>query len=207
MIDRLIPLWLHQLAHHWLVQTACLPVRPLLAVLLMVFIFFSLADFGFARHLQNNMMAATLCGSPMYMVSICLRSAHSPVMTLLSLHTHAMHTSFGFRSKDAPFYFLWCVSCWQVESCDLWTNPSPSSSLGPRGHHVAELRCQGRPVEHRHHRLPVSERQGSLPGEQAPPPQDAERCLQPGFDRYPKYLFINTFTLHISLINISGLYS
>lgn len=30
------------------------------------------ADFGFARYLQNNMMAATLCGSPMYMVSsIC----------------------------------------------------------------------------------------------------------------------------------------
>lgn len=26
-----------------------------------------IADFGFARHLQNNMMAATLCGSPMYM--------------------------------------------------------------------------------------------------------------------------------------------
>lgn len=26
------------------------------------------ADFGFARYLQNNMMAATLCGSPMYMV-------------------------------------------------------------------------------------------------------------------------------------------
>uniref|UniRef100_A0AAR2LX17 non-specific serine/threonine protein kinase n=1 Tax=Pygocentrus nattereri TaxID=42514 RepID=A0AAR2LX17_PYGNA len=25
------------------------------------------SDFGFARHLQNNMMAATLCGSPMYM--------------------------------------------------------------------------------------------------------------------------------------------
>ncbi|KAI4877725.1 hypothetical protein NFI96_021975 [Prochilodus magdalenae] len=28
-----------------------------------------IADFGFARHLQNNMMAATLCGSPMYMAS------------------------------------------------------------------------------------------------------------------------------------------
>lgn len=27
------------------------------------------ADFGFARYLQNNMMAATLCGSPMYMVN------------------------------------------------------------------------------------------------------------------------------------------
>lgn len=28
----------------------------------------SSADFGFARYLQHNMMAATLCGSPMYMV-------------------------------------------------------------------------------------------------------------------------------------------
>ena len=27
------------------------------------------ADFGFARYLQANTMAATLCGSPMYMVS------------------------------------------------------------------------------------------------------------------------------------------
>ncbi|CAM9323346.1 unnamed protein product, partial [Lampetra planeri] len=26
-----------------------------------------IADFGFARHLQTNTMAATLCGSPMYM--------------------------------------------------------------------------------------------------------------------------------------------
>lgn len=28
------------------------------------------ADFGFARHLRTNMMAGTLCGSPLYMVSI-----------------------------------------------------------------------------------------------------------------------------------------
>ncbi|XP_073169140.1 serine/threonine-protein kinase ULK1 isoform X4 [Lepidochelys kempii] len=28
-----------------------------------------IADFGFARYLQSNMMAATLCGSPMYMAS------------------------------------------------------------------------------------------------------------------------------------------
>lgn len=27
------------------------------------------ADFGFARFLQDGVMAATLCGSPMYMVS------------------------------------------------------------------------------------------------------------------------------------------
>lgn len=36
-------------------------------------LFLFVADFGFARYLQNNMMAATLCGSPMYMVSVfCL---------------------------------------------------------------------------------------------------------------------------------------
>ncbi|NXR02127.1 ULK2 kinase, partial [Sagittarius serpentarius] len=29
----------------------------------------SVTDFGFARYLHSNMMAATLCGSPMYMVS------------------------------------------------------------------------------------------------------------------------------------------
>ncbi|KAL8180245.1 UNVERIFIED_CONTAM: Serine/threonine-protein kinase ulk1 [Gekko kuhli] len=29
-----------------------------------------IADFGFARYLQSNMMAATLCGSPMYMFSV-----------------------------------------------------------------------------------------------------------------------------------------
>lgn len=33
-------------------------------------IFICLADFGFARFLQDGVMAATLCGSPMYMVSL-----------------------------------------------------------------------------------------------------------------------------------------
>ena len=33
-------------------------------------LFVSLADFGFARFLQDGVMAATLCGSPMYMVMI-----------------------------------------------------------------------------------------------------------------------------------------
>jgi len=28
------------------------------------------ADFGFARFLQDGVMAATLCGSPMYMVCV-----------------------------------------------------------------------------------------------------------------------------------------
>lgn len=31
--------------------------------------FIFLADFGFARFLQDGVMAATLCGSPMYMVN------------------------------------------------------------------------------------------------------------------------------------------
>jgi len=30
------------------------------------------ADFGFARFLQDGVMAATLCGSPMYMASLKL---------------------------------------------------------------------------------------------------------------------------------------
>uniref|UniRef100_A0A8C6Y3B8 non-specific serine/threonine protein kinase n=2 Tax=Naja naja TaxID=35670 RepID=A0A8C6Y3B8_NAJNA len=34
------------------------------------------ADFGFARYLQNNMMAATLCGSPMYMAPEVIMSQH-----------------------------------------------------------------------------------------------------------------------------------
>ncbi|XP_069726868.1 serine/threonine-protein kinase ULK1 isoform X3 [Phaenicophaeus curvirostris] len=33
-------------------------------------------DFGFARYLQNNMMAATLCGSPMYMAPEVIMSQH-----------------------------------------------------------------------------------------------------------------------------------
>ncbi|KAI5612850.1 serine/threonine-protein kinase ULK1 isoform X1, partial [Silurus asotus] len=47
-----------------------------------------IADFGFARHLQNNMMAATLCGSPMYMASIlypssaCVPDSHVHILTL-----------------------------------------------------------------------------------------------------------------------------
>lgn len=37
------------------------------------------ADFGFARYLQSNMMAATLCGSPMYMVGLSVLYAYGPV--------------------------------------------------------------------------------------------------------------------------------
>ncbi|POI35607.1 hypothetical protein CIB84_000641 [Bambusicola thoracicus] len=39
-------------------------------------LFLFIADFGFARYLQNNMMAATLCGSPMYMAPEVIMSQH-----------------------------------------------------------------------------------------------------------------------------------
>ncbi|KAG7264796.1 hypothetical protein CRUP_038338 [Coryphaenoides rupestris] len=35
-----------------------------------------IADFGFARYLHTNMMAATLCGSPMYMAPEVIMSQH-----------------------------------------------------------------------------------------------------------------------------------
>lgn len=35
-----------------------------------------IADFGFARYLHSNMMAATLCGSPMYMAPEVIMSQH-----------------------------------------------------------------------------------------------------------------------------------
>ena len=36
-------------------------------------VFLLVADFGFARFLEADMMAATLCGSPLYMVSFANR--------------------------------------------------------------------------------------------------------------------------------------
>lgn len=39
-----------------------------------------IADFGFARFLQDGNMAATLCGSPMYMVNIFEVYKNSPNM-------------------------------------------------------------------------------------------------------------------------------
>lgn len=42
-----------------------------------------IADFGFARFLQDGNMAATLCGSPMVIISLCFTS---PCRHLLTFH-------------------------------------------------------------------------------------------------------------------------
>ncbi len=55
-----------------------------------------------------------------------------------------------------------CSECyWRC--CD----PNIFSSLGSRGHYVPELWCQGRPVEHRNHRVSVPDWEGSFSGEHA----------------------------------------
>lgn len=43
-----------------------------------------IADFGFARHIQPQAMAATLCGSPLYMVRVCVCSPSHRLTPCLS---------------------------------------------------------------------------------------------------------------------------
>jgi len=48
------------------------------------------ADFGFARFLQDGVMAATLCGSPMYMVCVPHRHRIDKYLdTLLAMKSEA----------------------------------------------------------------------------------------------------------------------
>lgn len=88
-------------------------------------------------------MAATLCGSPMYMVSVfyCVCVSRFAAEVILKFLSSMLHKS----------------PC----SGSLLVTFAPS---GPRGHHVPELRRQGRPVEHRDSHLPVSGRQAAIPG-------------------------------------------
>lgn len=57
----------------------------------------SSADFGFARYLQNNMMAATLCGSPMYMVRVSDPDPPGPGSA-----AHSSSVPSGARSHHVP---------------------------------------------------------------------------------------------------------
>lgn len=47
-----------------------------------------IADFGFARFLQDGNMAATLCGSPMYMVSLIIYFLDFYICGFLSLNKY-----------------------------------------------------------------------------------------------------------------------
>ena len=65
-------------------MTACILKNHMISVkceqryhLTFSLLFCETADFGFARYLHSNMMAATLCGSPMYMVSVCILCVYS----------------------------------------------------------------------------------------------------------------------------------
>uniref|UniRef100_A0A8C3SXU6 non-specific serine/threonine protein kinase n=1 Tax=Chelydra serpentina TaxID=8475 RepID=A0A8C3SXU6_CHESE len=72
-----------------------------------------IADFGFARYLQSNMMAATLCGSPMYMAPEVIMSQHYDAKAdLWSIGTIIYQCLTG----KAPFQCNFCF--------DLSNNPS-----------------------------------------------------------------------------------
>ena len=54
-----------------MVESAFVLTGPVPSCLTILFVsYLSIADFGFARFLQDGVMAATLCGSPMYMVRL-----------------------------------------------------------------------------------------------------------------------------------------
>ncbi|XP_045670615.1 serine/threonine-protein kinase ULK1 isoform X5 [Ursus americanus] len=57
---------------------------------------------------------------------------------------------------------------------------------GARGHHVPALRREGRPVEHRHHRVPVPDGEGALPGQQPPGPSPLLREEQDAGTHHPQ---------------------
>ncbi|XP_037536623.1 serine/threonine-protein kinase ULK1a [Nematolebias whitei] len=61
-----------------------------------------IADFGFARHLQTNTMAATLCGSPMYMApEVIMSQNYDAKADLWSIGTIVYQCLTG----KAPFHY------------------------------------------------------------------------------------------------------
>lgn len=65
--------------------------------------FVETADFGFARYLHSNMMAATLCGSPMYMVSVCILCVY--LQKALEFKYKAFPTKMSFLSQSEFLLF------------------------------------------------------------------------------------------------------
>lgn len=90
----------------------------------LLFIVFFQADFGFARHLQNNMMAATLCGSPMYMVSVTWSSAHLPWWHYWACkHTRTFHPKRRSFFSVARHQLLAGGIMWPLPAWVTWLSP------------------------------------------------------------------------------------
>lgn len=69
------------------------------------------ADFGFARFLQDGVMAKTLCGSPMYMV---IQSTNS-LSIILFLKKTFIHVCFNFQAPEV------IMSLQYDAKADLWS--------------------------------------------------------------------------------------
>ncbi|MGH0166195.1 UNVERIFIED_CONTAM: hypothetical protein FKN15_050507 [Acipenser sinensis] len=92
------------------------------------FLIFS-ADFGFARYLQNNMMAATLCGSPMYMApEVIMSQNYDARADLWSIGTVIYQCLVG---KPAP----------TVPTCSNLVQPVILHNAAQRSNHRAAQTC------------------------------------------------------------------
>ena len=73
------------------------------------FVFFIVtADFGFARFLEEGKMAGTLCGSPMYMVSLVCLCHCVCVCVCVCVCEHKLSQQFSFNDL---YEVLFCHSC------------------------------------------------------------------------------------------------
>uniref|UniRef100_A0AAQ4NWW5 non-specific serine/threonine protein kinase n=1 Tax=Gasterosteus aculeatus aculeatus TaxID=481459 RepID=A0AAQ4NWW5_GASAC len=85
-----------------------------------------IADFGFARHLQTNTMAATLCGSPMYMApEVIMSQNYDAKADLWSIGTIVYQCLTG----KAPFHKL-------ISKQDLLSFPSIPKETSPNLRHL-----------------------------------------------------------------------
>ncbi len=73
--------------------------------------FFFIADFGFARHLVGADMAATLCGSPLYMVSTLCTIAR---YVYNGCHTVWITSLHGQYIVCRPGMYNTCVHTWYI---------------------------------------------------------------------------------------------
>ena len=109
-------------------------------------------------------MAATLCGSPMYMVRIALHLLCCCRVFILYLHNFVCGWTQPDRLRDGSISFWWLF--------DLIV----FHFVGTRSDHVPAVRRQGRSVELGHDCFPVSDGTSALYGPNASSPQDVLRA-------------------------------